>query len=629
MLKLIFNHRNGVLGLVIVGIISFAMLGFGVDFFRGDNRQDYAIKVNDQQISNYEYNSRKENYVENLRSRLGQMYEQVRNLINVDKQVRDQLVDQALITQFATKIGFSAGNKEVASRILELFPTETMLSYKKYLSRTGKEPKEFENTIRSALISENYQNVISDLLFVPEREVKAKIIKDRETFDINYVAIDVNSFKEEKEPTDEELLDFYNGVATDFEEKEKVAYEFVAFNPKDFESQIIPDENEVELYYTENISAFTIPEKALVQIIKMPKSLGEKKSKEIFDRVKKGEDFTKLMKEFSVKDEPKDDKRPPMPPEEKQKEEDFTKPKWVQRGDLDISVEEILFGDKQEVLPKIFDIVTTKDYYYIPKVFEHNIETVKPLSEVKDQIKQDIIQGLAPAFAKDKADSLMVLLEQGKEITEPISWSQVALSEKGSFPVNFVGLTDKVLEDPHQKISVFEINNAQILVRVTDYQESKILDFDKLGDKKTKLIELYKEKNMKEASENFANKILTDLNDISLVEEAKNEKLAIETFKGFSKTKQGEGLMGTPALRDAMMKLNKKDDYSKEFVSYDNKLYVFQAVDVVAGSADVKESEILEKLDSTRENQREIAIKNILNVLKNNAEIKYGGSANF
>lgn len=610
MLKLIFRCRNTVLGVVIILVISFAMLGFGVDFFNAPSGEDYAIKINDQEISNYEYNSAKNNYVDSLKSRFGQMYEQIKSLINIEQQIKDQLVDQALLTQFAKKIGFSAGNEEVALRIQELFPTDTIQSYNTYLKRTGQNPKDFDNVLRDALINESYQNILSDLLYVSEKEVVSKIIKDRETFNINYVAVDVDSFNAKNEPTEEELLEFYNGVAVDFEEKEKVAYEFATFDPKDFKNTIVPDENEVELYYSENIDKFTTPEKILAKIIKMPSSIGEKKASEVAERAKKGEDFAKLMKEFSS-------------------EKNENAEKWYTRGVLDIAVEEVLFNGKSEGLPKFFDMIKTKDYYYIPYVLKYQSEDVKPLTQVENEIKNDIIISLAPAFAKDKAESIKALLEQGKEVTEPILWNQVALSSKGTFPENFAGLTDKILENPSEKFAVFEFNNVQVLVKVTNYQESKILDFDSLGEKKNNLIKLYKEKKAKELSETFANGIIKDLEVVSLIDEAKEKKLTLETFKNFSKENQSEGLMGIPAIRDMLLTLNKKGDYSKSFVLNDKKLYIFQVADVVEGSNDVKESDILEKFDNAREVQRELAIKNILNVLKSNSDIKFGRNIDF
>ena len=239
MLQTIFKYKNSILGVIVVLFISFAMLGFGVDFFGGSaGNENYAIKVNDQVISDYEYNSTKENYVNSLRERLGDMYTQVSSLINIDKQVRESLVNQALLVQFSKDLGITSGDRAVALRIMELFPEDTNTSYSNFLRRTGLSPRSFEEQLRKALVNEDYQNILSDLIPVSKSEIEAKIRKDKETYNVNYVEIDPKNFENVKEPTEQELEDYYNQVATDFEEKEKVSYQFTVFSPNDFLNEI-------------------------------------------------------------------------------------------------------------------------------------------------------------------------------------------------------------------------------------------------------------------------------------------------------------------------------------------------------------------------------------------------------
>ena len=230
MLQTIFKYKNSIFGVIIVLFISFAMLGFGVDFFRDSSTdENYAIKVNDQSISDFEYNFEKENYVAGLRNRLGdEAFSKFRQYLNIDKQVRERLVNQALLVQFAKSLGFTSGDRAVAMRIMEFFPDDTTVNYSNFLRRTGRSPREFEEYLRSALTNEDYQNILSDLIPVTRAEIETRIRKDKESYDVDYVAVDPKSFKNIKVPTEQELEEYYNQVAVDFEDKEKYYNPFSA-----------------------------------------------------------------------------------------------------------------------------------------------------------------------------------------------------------------------------------------------------------------------------------------------------------------------------------------------------------------------------------------------------------------
>ncbi|MGI6680070.1 MAG: SurA N-terminal domain-containing protein [Bdellovibrionota bacterium] len=611
MLKAFYNNKGSIFGIIIILLISFTMLGFGVDFFGfSSNDENYAIKINDQTISDFEYNSTKESYVNSLRERLGDMYTQVSSLINIDKQVREGLISQSLVVQFAKNLGFTSGDKAVSLRIIELFPENTSLNYSLFLKRTGRSPREFEEVLRNSLINESYQNIVSDLIPITRTEIISKVKKDRELYDINYVEIDPKNFKNVKDGTDEELYEYYNRVATDFEEKEKVSYRYVVFKPEDFINVIKPDENEIELYYSENQVQFTEPEKILCLMIDIKKSDGKDKANKVLERLKNGEDFKKLIKEVSEKKD--------------------TKEKWYKRGELDVDVESEIFEKNKA---GISEIIEGKDFYTIVNVLDYKPHTIKDLNEVRNEITKEIVEGLAPAFAKDKAENLKVLIDEGKEISEKLAWKKVGLVEAGNSPKEFSGLTDKVLQNSMDKASVFEYGENVVLCEILEYKESNILPFDSLGDKKERLKAMYRENKANDEVQGFLSKIILDLNERDLSVVAKDNKLKLETFNDFSKNdsdneaskgKRDKGIFAKYEIKEAVLALNKKGDYTKPSVKSGDKFYILQISNVKENLDPVSESEILERTNKAKEEQRTVSIQNILNVLEAKADIKYG-----
>lgn len=680
MLKVIFKYKDSIFGVIIVLFISLAMLGFGVDFFGGSSRdENYAIKVNDQVISDFEYNSTKENYVNSLKERFGDMYTQISSLINIDKQIREGLVNQALIVQFAKELGFTSGDRAVASRVLELFPANTPKesadNYATFLRRTGRTPSEFEGMLRNALINEDYQNILSDLIPVTRTEIEARARKDKEIFDVNYIEIDPKNYATKKEPTEEELSEYYNKVATDFEDKEKVSYQFVVFDPKDvekdFESTIGVDENEIEVYYSDNISRFTEPERVLARVInfrvddpneepngdelkkddakkddeaqKDEKTKLEdlkKKAEDALARIKNGEDFDVVKKEVVPfdKDEDLQDKLAEIERMEREKkegvkdtkeatnEENKNTSRWYKRGDLDVDVEKEVFEKKEK---KLYDLIKTEKGFSIIEVLEYVPEVVKELKDVRDQIKDEIIKGLAPAIAKDKADNLKVLIDEGKDTPSDLAWQEVELSEAGTSPVEFMGLTDKVLENPTQKALVSEFGDKIVLTKIKEYKESNIVPYENLGDKKEKLISMYKESITNDEVQQLLNQIIADLKDNNLEKVANGKNIKLEKYEGFSKTEQNKDLFNTSTIKEAVSELSKEGDYSQSSVKHEDKFYIFQIAKVRQDdNAKVDKKDIVEKINKTKEEQREQSIKNILNVLQTKSDIKFGAHIN-
>ena len=219
---------------------------------------------------------------------------------------------------------------------------------------------------------------------------------------------------------------------------------------------------------------------------------------------------------------------------------------------------------------------------------------------------------------------MKALIDEGGNLPQDLRWQEVTLAEKGTSPIEYQGLTDKILEDPTQKSIVAEYGDNVIVAKITEYKENKILPYKDLGELKEKLVKQYKDNKVNEATQNFVNQVIFDLKDKSLVDEANAKNLKLETIKDFSKSKSGEGFAGKASVREAITALNKKGDYSQSGVKEEDKFYIFQIADVIQNNEKIADDEIIGKTDRTREEQREVSIKNILNVLQSKSDIKFG-----
>ena len=177
---------------------------------------------------------------------------------------------------------------------------------------------------------------------------------------------------------------------------EQIKYLTNEFLAKEYISQISKDvtvtDDAVTQYYTAHKEMFTVPARVrarhiLIRVAKTASDADRKKAlekaQEILEKAKKGEDFAKLAEEYS---------------EDKGSRERGGDLGYFSRGTMEKPFEEAAFALKKG---EISDVVETKYGYHIIKVEDSEEARLRPLSEVKDYVREHVRNDLMKTRAVD------------------------------------------------------------------------------------------------------------------------------------------------------------------------------------------------------------------------------------
>ena len=241
-----------VLGMTIGGLIRGANL---VDIFSGESKnRNLAGSVNDQKLKSRQF-------VNMVQNRISQMRESGQTINDrmysaVADRVWNQFVNEVLLGEIIEEYDLQASGDEIyhylrtnPPQFLRNAPAfqneEGQFDYQKYLERLnnpqGNEWYPVEQQIRGSLPYQKLNNLVQNLVMIPEWEIKEEFIKenikmDFETLTFPYSIVGSDSF----EITDKEIREYYKENKEDYHvpETRELKYVLFSISPSKSDSQL-------------------------------------------------------------------------------------------------------------------------------------------------------------------------------------------------------------------------------------------------------------------------------------------------------------------------------------------------------------------------------------------------------
>lgn len=286
--------------------LSFMSL-FGISGYvssAGKNRA--VIKVDNIEILQDEMNIKLQNSIRKAQNMFG-------DLVSIDDEMRKNILSGLVKQNLTNMIIAREAQKENASISDELIQ-KIISSQPEFMDASGRFSPEmlrrqlsYFDMTEQEYIDDLRQNILSrHLVYSPTENIAfpqfmnhyiAQIENQRKIFD--YIEVNPANLKIDRNITDEEIEQYYQDFAPQFEEAEKRDISFIELKTAKLAQNIAPSEDEINTYYQENLSDYVIPEKR--QILQMVFD-NEADANAALKLLQKGSDFYQIAADKASQD---------------------------------------------------------------------------------------------------------------------------------------------------------------------------------------------------------------------------------------------------------------------------------------------------------------------------------------
>lgn len=238
-----------------------------------------------------------------------------------EQQVGQQLVQQQVMLEEASKLGIRATDEDVSAYLRTgptgevLFPNGKFIGDEQYAAliseRLNMSVKDFENSVKTDIIVRRLQALISGGVTVSDQEVREAYRRSHLKIKFDYAVISADDLRKTINPSDSELQAFFKKNAARYAsavpEERKITY--FAFTPSQIPGGVPqPTEQQIQQYFTQHQSEYSVPEQAKSRhiLISVPASAdantdaaAKAKAETVLKQLQAGGSWTELAKKYS------------------------------------------------------------------------------------------------------------------------------------------------------------------------------------------------------------------------------------------------------------------------------------------------------------------------------------------
>lgn len=299
------------------------------------------------------------------------------------QQALDQLIDEKMLALEATRMGLSVSDQEHADLLKKLVPTaftgDTFIGYDRYSAevqaRFQMTVPEFETEVKSALLQQKFQQLVTDGITATDDEVQEEFRRENEKIKLDYVVIKPEDLLSKVDVSESDLSAYFDKNKATYVVPERRTLDYALLSLAQLRQRSSVSDDDLKVYYQGHINQYKLEDRAHVAHI-LFKTVGmtdaeaaevKKKAEDVLNKAKHGGNFADLAKQYS---------------------EDTSKDKggdlgWIVRGQTVPEFEAAAFS-----LPKgsISDLVKTQYGFHIIQVVDRETARTQTLDEVKATI---------------------------------------------------------------------------------------------------------------------------------------------------------------------------------------------------------------------------------------------------
>lgn len=468
---------------LLFAVIIIVFVFWGVGTFRAQ-RVDVLAKVNGEPITLNEYRALYQFRYQQLRQMFGdKLNEEFLKAIHFRQQVLEELIKRRLFEEAARRLKLTVTEEELRFAISQLpaFQEGGHFSFRRYravLRDMGLLPKDFEESVRADLLSARLKHFLTATIFAPETEVRERYAYENERLKLAYVERPYTACEKKVKIAPEELKAYYEKHRERYRSDERVKVVYYFFPYERYQKRISITEEELQSYYEAQKDRFFEPEKRKVRMIFIKAKPGKKRealsrAEALKEKIKGLKDFVKLARKFS------DDKTTASLGGDLG---------YVKAGELFPTADTLVFAAKEG---EVVGPIEHENGYYLFFIEKIRPAGTKPLAEVKETLKEELIKKRAREEAFSAADTLYEKAVLAGGLREAAQKEKLKLSETGFFsrqkpakPFTRPEILETVFSlEEGELSSPIDTGKGVILFQVEKKEPSRILSLEEAKDR--------------------------------------------------------------------------------------------------------------------------------------------------
>lgn len=431
MLSLMRKHAQSWLIKLTLGAIVIVFIFWGVGSYRAKREAQVAL-VNGDAISLEEFRNAYENLLQLYRKQLrGVLDDKLIKALNLKQKALDQLINQKLILQEATRLQLQVTDEELASYIQKLSPFQTngrfdVKLYHRMLQRYRITPEEFEISERKRILTDRVQELIHGLTKVSDAEAFEVYRWGEEKVNLEYVVFRPEKYKNVS-VTRDEVKEYFLRHKERYRTPPMVKVRYIRIAFKDFEDPSRLTDKEVRDYYDKHIQEFekkkilfteAAPKIRKRLAIKAARDLAFEKADTVYERIYTTNDMTEVAREEDLKV--------------------FETDYFTRTGSVKGVKDSRRFISQAFKLEKdgFSNVVELSDGYYILQLLGKREASIPKLSEVRKRVRKDIIKERKDELARKDAEKFLKDLSKGGDLKKEAKKYGLKVKTTGFFKRN-------------------------------------------------------------------------------------------------------------------------------------------------------------------------------------------------
>lgn len=385
-----------------------------------------VARVGGETVTAAEFQTMYANYLRNIQQKQ-QLSPEFLKAFGFDTQVLDFLIGQKVIMAEARRLGIDVTSEELADRIMANASFQAGGSfigrdaYEALLLQNNLTTEQFESTLRNELLAFKLQSVVTAGVTVTEQEAERAYRDRNEKAQLTYFVIDPMKLDSKiQTPSEQDLKTYFekNSAKYTIPDKRRSKYAFV--DMVKFRTELTADDDELRAFYGDHAEEYRLPEQITAQQIlfktegKTPEQIEaiRKKATDVLEKAKKGEDFSKLAKQFS---------------EDESASRGGTLGTFG-RGTKPPQFEQVAFTLGPGA---ISDVVGTPQGLVIIKVTDRQDSRLRTFDEIKEAIRPRLLFDKAREKAKTIAEQIALDAVTSKDLDAAAKKSGATIKETG------------------------------------------------------------------------------------------------------------------------------------------------------------------------------------------------------